>query len=120
MKFLLDENADIRLIAFLREQGHDATSIPENHPKSLPDEEVLAIALRERRILITNDRDFGELIVHRKLPHAGVIYFRLHTTALASKIDRLSYVLKEHSSQLREFLVVTEAIVRTAQQEPGL
>jgi predicted nuclease of predicted toxin-antitoxin system len=38
---------------------------------------VLAIATAEQRVLLTNDKDFGELIFRRRLPHAGVILFRL-------------------------------------------
>jgi predicted nuclease of predicted toxin-antitoxin system len=53
MKFLLDENAELRVAAFLRQAGHDVTSMAEDHPRSLPDEQVLAIANAERRILIT-------------------------------------------------------------------
>ena len=63
--------------------------IARDHPRALPDEEVLSIALREDRILITNDRDFGELIFRQRLPHSGVILFRLPATALAAKLSRL-------------------------------
>ena len=67
MKFLLDESAEFRLATFLEGEGHDAKTIAHDFQHSLSDEEVLAIALREQRILITNDRDFGELIVRRRL-----------------------------------------------------
>jgi predicted nuclease of predicted toxin-antitoxin system len=77
VRFLLDENAEYRLAAFLRERGHEVTAVARDYPGALTDREVLAIALVEARILITNDRDFGELIVRERLPHAGVIYFRL-------------------------------------------
>jgi predicted nuclease of predicted toxin-antitoxin system len=76
MKFLLDENVDHRLAGFLRDLKHDVTAIAYGYPHSLLDEHVLAIASREKRILITNDHtDFGDLIFHKHLPHCGVILF---------------------------------------------
>src|SRR5439155_16749392 len=77
MKFLLDQSADFRLMPHLRELGHDVTAISRNYPPGLPDEDVLTIAREETRVLIVADRDFGELIFHQALAHAGVIFFRL-------------------------------------------
>jgi|SRR5579875_40933 len=69
MKFLLDESADYPLAQFLRDLGHDVTAIAHEHPHALKDAEVLKIAVSERRVLITNDRDFGELVFRRRLGH---------------------------------------------------
>ncbi len=52
MKFLIDENADSRLIPHLTGLGHDATFIVQTHGPGIPDEEVLAIAHAEESILI--------------------------------------------------------------------
>lgn len=82
MRFLLDESAEYRLASFLRNPGHDVTAIAHDYPAGLADTEVLALARREDRILITNDRDFGELIIRQRLAHAGVIFFRLSDQAL--------------------------------------
>jgi predicted nuclease of predicted toxin-antitoxin system len=73
---------------------------------------VLAIAHRERRILIPSDRDFGEFVFVRAQPHSGVIYFRLSTTFLAVYIARLTDVLTHHADDLDAFLVVTDRTVR--------
>ncbi len=62
MKFLLDESADFPLASFLKQLGHDVTAIAHDYPHALKDREVLSIAREEQRILIANDRDFGELI----------------------------------------------------------
>lgn len=83
MKFLLDESAEFRIAAFLTNQGHDVKTIVREYTPGLPDSEVLAIARHEQRILITNDRDFGELIFRQILPHSGVIYFRLGLASTA-------------------------------------
>jgi predicted nuclease of predicted toxin-antitoxin system len=112
VKFLIDESADARLAAHLISLGHDATLVAQSHRPGLPDEEVLAAAVEEDRILITDDRDFGELIFRYRQTHAGVIYFRLTTTLVTTRIERLDFVLREHAHQLDEFIVVEDANVR--------
>jgi predicted nuclease of predicted toxin-antitoxin system len=74
MRFLLDQSAEARIGTFLVSIGHDATRVGRDHPPGLPDEQVLAIAVSESRILITNDSDFGELIFKQLHAHTGVIY----------------------------------------------
>jgi predicted nuclease of predicted toxin-antitoxin system len=75
MKFLFDQSADFRLIPHLRQLGHDVHVISRDYPPGLPDEDVLEIARKERRVLIVADRDFGELIFHQGLARAGVIFW---------------------------------------------
>ena len=113
MRFLLDQSAEARIATFLTDHGHDATRVGRDHPPGLPDEQVLAIAHRERRILITNDKDFGDLIFQRRLPHAGVILFRFPLDSTAQqKIASLERLLRTHRQQLNQFLVVTPRGVR--------
>ena len=112
MRFVVDESADARLAMHLRRLGHDATLVAQDYRPGLPDQEVLAIAHREGRILITDDRDFGELVFRHRQAHAGVIYFRLSTTVLAVRSARLDAVLTHHPHELDQFLVVTDRSVR--------
>ena len=83
MRSVVDESTDARLVPHLIGLGHDATLISRSHHPGLPDEDVLAVALSEGRILLTDDRDFGELVFRLRLPNTGVIYFRLRTTLIA-------------------------------------
>jgi predicted nuclease of predicted toxin-antitoxin system len=105
-------NTDLRL----RQLGHDVQAVSRNYPPGLPDEDVLEIARKEQRILVVADRDFGELIFHQGLAHAGVIFFRLPGAKLQTKIDQLNTVLAEHTDDLErgEFLVVTPGHIRIA------
>ena len=118
-RFLLDESADLPLRAHLRAKGHDATAIAHDYPAALADEEVLAIAVSEDRILITNDRDFGELVFRRQLPHRGVILFRLGDEAIPIKIAWLDHVLNAYADRLREFIVVNDRGVRVRSLPSG-
>ena len=120
MKFLLDESAEFRIAAFLINAGHDVTTVLHDHPRALTDAEVLAIASFEGRILITNDRDFGELIFRKSLPHAGVIYLRLPLpSTVEDKIVRLSRLLVSHKDRLDQFLVVTPRGIRVRTTQSG-
>jgi predicted nuclease of predicted toxin-antitoxin system len=112
MNFLLDQSTDARLVSWLIQRGHNALRIGRDYPHGLPDEEVLAIAHREDRILITDDRDFGELVFRCHQPHTGVIYLRLASYSLALTTARLEDVLTNHAHQLDRFLVVTPGDVR--------
>ena len=112
MKFLLDQNADRRFAAHFRDEGHDLTVVSIDYPPGIVDREVLAIAHRDGRIVITNDRDFGELVFREGVPHAGVIYLRLYTPNFESKRDRLAAVLADQAHELDQFIVVTERSVR--------
>jgi predicted nuclease of predicted toxin-antitoxin system len=106
MRFLFDQSADRRLAAYLRSLGHDVTVVAVDYPPSIPDIEVLAIAVDEDRILVAEDFDFGELIFRHGYPHRGVILLRLPPMELETKIARLAVLLEQYSDQLRGFVVV--------------
>ena len=115
MRFVLDQSADAGLIPHLRARGHDATRIAKEYPHGLPDTRVLDIAYSEGRVLITADLDFGDLVFRQRLPHAGVILFRLGDFAeLAVWTARLDLVLAEYGDQLDQFIVVTRRAVRVS------
>ncbi|MDZ7753961.1 MAG: DUF5615 family PIN-like protein [Gammaproteobacteria bacterium] len=76
MKLLANENIPIASVSALREAGYDILSITEEAP-GLSDEAVLRRAQVEERIVLTFDRDYGELLFRKRLPApAGVVYLR--------------------------------------------
>jgi len=73
----------------------------------------LAWAVAEDRILITNDKDFGEMIFRERLKHRGVIFLRLSDERSANKIEILKHLLENYSEKLpNQFVTVTETKVR--------
>jgi predicted nuclease of predicted toxin-antitoxin system len=83
MRLLANENFPLDAVEALRAEGHDVAWIREDAPGS-SDEQVLARAQQEGRILVTFDKDFGELAFRSKLPATGgVILFRI--TASSSR-----------------------------------
>lgn len=115
MRILLDENVDIRIKGELVAQGHDVTAIVEDYTRALTDQEVLYVAVREDRLLITNDRDFGELIVRNQSEHRGVIYLRLSTADFTSLLARITAVLATLKASQQDFLTVTDQRIRRRQ-----
>ncbi len=77
MRFLANENFPGPSIKFLRKKNLDIISIAEDSP-GLPDDQVMEIAIREERIILTHDSDYGELIFKNGYkPKEGVVYFRI-------------------------------------------
>jgi len=77
MKLLANENFPYKSIYYLKEKGYDVLSIGMDNP-SVTDSEIMTIAMNEERIIMTFDRDYGELIFHHNYkPEKGVIYLRL-------------------------------------------
>jgi len=76
MRFMANENFPLASVWRLREAGHDTLAVSESMSGSR-DEEVLARAALEERILLTFDRDYGDLIYRKGLPPpTGVVYLR--------------------------------------------
>lgn len=90
MKLLANENIPRLAVEALRGAGHDVAWIVERAP-SVADEDVLTLAIKEARILLTFDKDFGELAFGRGLPtDCGVVLLRLPPipTQVAGQIVR--------------------------------
>jgi predicted nuclease of predicted toxin-antitoxin system len=114
MRFLVDECTGPAVAAWLRSQGHDVFSVFDEAP-GMADEQIIGKAASERRILITNDKDFGEKVYRDGRVHAGVVLLRLTDERASSKTDVLRRLLHAYESRLPQgFTVVTEERVRFA------
>jgi predicted nuclease of predicted toxin-antitoxin system len=112
MKFLADENMDVAIVERLRQDGHQVWYVVEMEP-GIPDDEVLALANREGAILITADKDFGELVFRLRYLATGIILIRLAGLSISVKSDILATTIKEHGSELfSAFTVVAPKSIR--------
>lgn len=112
MRFLVDECTGPEVARWLRTQGHEVFSVYDE-ARGMLDDDILDKAYSERRVLVTNDKDFGEKIYRGNLPHCGVLLLRLQDERAAAKIAALSNVLAFHRDRLlNRFVVVTESRVR--------
>jgi predicted nuclease of predicted toxin-antitoxin system len=117
-RFLLDESTNYQIAPHLRTNAHDVTAVGQDYPASLKDTEILAIAVAEQRIVITNDRDFGELVVREGRPHAGVILLRLGSVTTDELIARLDEVLAQYEEFAGRLVVVSRSRIRVRRVEP--
>jgi predicted nuclease of predicted toxin-antitoxin system len=94
MKFLANENFPLTSVRRLREAGHTVISITEEMA-GVKDSVVLSLAVRENLIVLTFDRDYGDLIYKLRLPvPAGIIYFRFDPSSPSEPCERLLELLK--------------------------
>jgi predicted nuclease of predicted toxin-antitoxin system len=109
---LANENFPLDAVEALRNDGHDVAWIRADTP-GITDVEVLARARNENRILITFDKDFGELAFHAKLPaDCGIILFRI-TLASPSHVARFVVTaINSRADWQGSFAVVEDARVR--------
>jgi predicted nuclease of predicted toxin-antitoxin system len=116
MRFLVDECTGPAVAQWLRAQKHEVFSVYEE-ARGMDDDEIVRKAFAEDRILITNDKDFGEKVYREGWPHKGVILLRLDDEQAASKIDVVRRLLERYADRLaNQFVVVTETTVRFARQ----
>lgn len=116
MRFLVDECMGPVVARWLRGQQHDVFSVYDE-ARGMDDDAVIAKAFAEDRILLTNDKDFGEQVYRERRPHRGIVLLRLDNQRAASKIDALRQLLEGYAEQLAgRFVVVTEQRVRFARR----
>ena len=114
MRFLVDECTGPKVARWLSDQGHDVFSVFDE-ARGLDDNSIIQRAFEEDRILITNDKDFGEKVYRERHPHRGVIFLRLNDERAANKVDVLHRLLQDYPERLpNQFAVVTETRVRFA------
>jgi predicted nuclease of predicted toxin-antitoxin system len=113
MRFLANENFPLTSVNRLRQAGYDIASITEDSP-GIADSEVLARAANEERIILTFDRDYGELIYRLGMPSPmGVVYFRYQPLTPEESAEYLLRLLSVEGLFLqRRFTVLTRTQVR--------
>ena len=75
MRFLADESCDFAVVRALRAAGHDVLAVTEVSP-SAEDQVVIDLSVHESRVLLTEDKDFGQLVYASGRPAAGVLFIR--------------------------------------------
>lgn len=116
MKFLADEGVDRQIVERLRENGLSVLYVAEIEP-GISDDEVLNQANRETALLLTTDKDFGELVFRQGRVIQGVILIRLAGLSPTHKSEIVSSVIREHAGELPQaFTVITPGAVRIRQR----
>lgn len=107
MRFLADENVSRFVVERLKAAGFDVATISSTSPGA-SDDEVLAAARREGFILITEDRDFGQLVVRQRLEVQGVVLLELDRLSNVAEADRVATAIAANPGKLTGNLFVIE------------
>ena len=112
MNLVADEGVDRPVVERLRRDGHQVVYVAELSP-SVADEEVLRHANAGNAVLMTADKDFGDLVFRQGRAHSGVVLLRLAGLANATKAEIVAEVCRSRASELiGAFSVVSRGQVR--------
>ncbi|MBI5220010.1 MAG: DUF5615 family PIN-like protein [Bacteroidia bacterium] len=111
MKFIIDECTGPKVAQWLAEQ-YDVFSVYDEM-RGENDISIIQKAFHEKRILITNDKDFGELVFKQNIPHAGIILLRLKDERTKNKITVLKNFFNTfHDNPENKFIIITDVAIR--------
>jgi predicted nuclease of predicted toxin-antitoxin system len=118
MVLLADEGVDRSIVERLRQDGHTVPYIAEMEP-GISDETILNRANEDRALLLTQDKDFGELVYRLSRIHAGVVLIRLEGLSPDSKAEVVSGAFRDHGGEmLGGFTVISPGRIRIRRTDP--
>lgn len=114
LRFLADESCDFAIVRALRAEGYDVLAVSEVTQRS-DDRELIEQAYREKRILLTEDKDFGWLVFVSYVESAGVILVRFPGDARQTMVQMVQKLVHEQGEQLvGAFVVVQPGHIRVS------
>ena len=116
---LADENIDQRLVSSLRLAGISVYSVAELSP-GITDEEVMKLSENLGALILTDDKDFGEIVFRKQRSCPGIVLLRLTGVDYSHKADQVIQVIDKCGSEMTgKFVVITEETVRMRKLFPG-
>jgi predicted nuclease of predicted toxin-antitoxin system len=116
VNFLADESVDRQIVERLRLEGHFVSYVVDLDP-GLSNGDVFEMANQKNAVLLTADKDFGELVFHQRLINEGVILIRLAGLSPTHKAGIVAAAIKNHLSELPQaFSVISHGAIRIRRQ----
>jgi predicted nuclease of predicted toxin-antitoxin system len=116
VKFVADESVDFPIVERLRQDGHSVWAVVEMD-SGISDDLVLDHANRQNAVLLTADKDFGELVFRLKRLNSGVVLVRLAGLPPRRKAEIVARVVAEKGEELKDaFSVITANVLRVRQR----
>ncbi|MBI2076304.1 MAG: DUF5615 family PIN-like protein [Candidatus Aenigmarchaeota archaeon] len=113
LKLLTDENIAKSVVNALRRTGYDVKDVKEEKLFGISDEEVLELANKENRVIITHDKDFANLINNPNQKHSGIVLVRFSDQTPENVINKLLPLLKKLRDKIKNaFLLVADDMAR--------
>ena len=112
MRFLADENLEYPVITFLKDNNLDIVAV-RDIMKGATDTEIIEYAFNNRLLIITSDKDFGELTFRLQRPNFGIILLRLSETDISEKAKILLAAIKTLDDEaFNKFIVIDKFKIR--------
>jgi len=112
MNFLVDESVDRQVVDSLRQDNHFVLYVAEMEP-GISDETVLNLANQREALLVTADKDFGEMVFRQLYLTSGVVLIRLAGLLPETKGEIVSSLMRKHGKQIAHaFTVITPNAIR--------
>ena len=111
-RFVVDRESGASVADCLMGEGHEGLAVAEI-AHQIADSDILDGALREERIIVTNDKDFGDLVFRSGHAHHGILLLRLQDESPSGKVAVVAAILKQYAARLPgNFVVASETKVR--------
>jgi len=111
MNIIADENIAHQVVDRLREDGHDVRYTTQG--QSISDDIVLETANQQKALIVTDDKDFGELVIRQRRKASGVILVRLAGLSSQQRAEIVANVVRENGNRLiGSITVITQRQVR--------
>lgn len=111
MNIIADENIAVQVVERLRQDGHAVRYTALG--LGIDDRIVLELANQQKTLILTDDKDFGELVIPHRLQTSGVMLIRLPGLSPLQKAELVAHVIEQYGDQLINSLcVVTHQKVR--------
>lgn len=118
MRFLADESCDFAVVRALRAAGHDVMAVAEV-ARGAKDREVIRLGSEEGRLLLTEDKDFGQLVYAEGSGLKGVVLLRFPAPARSRAPAAVLALVSEHAERLpRSFVVLEPGRARIGSMPP--
>ncbi len=105
LRFLIDVGVGMGTENYLRGEGYDTKTVRDIDPR-MEDEEIVRTAVSEDRMVVTMDKDFGELVYHFSMRHCGVLLLRLEDATGTEKLQVVRHIMENYSSRIRNCFCV--------------
>lgn len=100
VRFLVDVGVGTAVEEFLRSQGYDTKTVRSINPE-MSDLDIVRLAQSEDRMVLTMDKDFGELVFHSGISNSGVLLLRLEDATGVEKRSVVQTILADHAERIR-------------------
>lgn len=100
LKFLVDVGVGRKVEEYLLEKRYDTKAVRALDQK-MPDEVIIRLAALEKRIVITMDKDFGELVYHSGMDHCGILLLRLEDATGSEKQQVIAKILEKYADNIK-------------------